>query len=78
MVRTDRRHGANDCPSCGRLIDFDRNGCYRRHFTIEPDGRRRLCRVSGQMRDGVVQLLTIDPAPREGYAHALRLLTMAG
>ena len=37
---------ARECPSCGRRVYLNRDGCYRRHFATEPDGRRRLCASS--------------------------------
>jgi hypothetical protein len=59
-------------------VDHDRTGRFRRHLAVEPDGCRRLCLTSGQRADGVVQLIGSDPSERERYAHALRLLGMAG
>jgi len=35
-----------ECPSCGRNVYLNREGCYRRHFAVEPDGRRHLCAAS--------------------------------
>jgi hypothetical protein len=37
---------ARECPSCGRRVYLNRDGCYRRHFATEPDGRRHLCAAS--------------------------------
>ena len=78
MIRTDHRHGARDCPSCGRFVDLDHNGHYRRHMATEHDGLRRLCAASGRKPSGVVQLLTANPTPEERYSHALRLLRSTG
>jgi hypothetical protein len=44
---TNRRGRPRLCPSCGRLVYLNREGLYRRHFTVEPDGRRHLCAESG-------------------------------
>jgi hypothetical protein len=70
----DHRYGVRKCPSCGRLVDLDRKGRYRRHFAFEPDGGRHLCAGSGRRDEGVVQLLTVEPTAEERYSHALRLL----
>jgi hypothetical protein len=37
---------ARECSSCGRRVYLNRDGCYRRHFATEPDGRRHLCAAS--------------------------------
>jgi hypothetical protein len=66
-----------NCPNCGRFVDLNRHGAYRRHFAIEPDGPRHLCAASGQMPEGVARLLTVDPTPEERYSHALRLMRNA-
>jgi len=73
-IHYDHRHGAGTCPSCGRVVDLDRTGGYRRHYAFEPDGRRRLCAASGRKAEGVVRLLTAHPTPEERYSHATRLL----
>jgi hypothetical protein len=44
LGRSDLR--ARECPSCGRRVYLNRDGCYRRHFAVEPDGRRHLCAAS--------------------------------
>jgi hypothetical protein len=77
MIHSDHRHGASRCPSCGRLVDLNRNGCYRRHFTVEPDGRRHLCVASGRRGEGVVRLLGANPTPEERHSHAFGLLRNA-
>lgn len=74
MSRTDHRHGTGECPGCGRVVDLDRVGRYRRHYAVESDGGRRLCPASGRSRAGIVQLLRIEPTAEERYSHALRLL----
>jgi hypothetical protein len=74
MSHHDHRHGANECPSCGRFVSLTRNVRYRRHYVIEPDGRRHLCGGSGVSAEGTVSLLAVEPTPEERYAHALRLL----
>jgi hypothetical protein len=67
-----------ECPTCGRLVDLDRNGRYRRHFAFEPGGRRQLCPASGE-EDGVhVRLLAVEPTLEERYSHALELLRSLG
>jgi hypothetical protein len=40
LAAADLRHPARECPSCGRHVYLNRDGCYRRHFAIDPDGRR--------------------------------------
>jgi hypothetical protein len=35
-----------ECPNCRRGVLLNREGCYRRHFATEPDGRRQLCAAS--------------------------------
>jgi hypothetical protein len=77
VIHGDHRHGVGKCPSCGQLVDLDRDGGYRRHFAVAPDGRRRLCAGSGRRNQGVVRLLTVEPKPQERYSHALRLLQTA-
>jgi hypothetical protein len=74
MTCGDHRYGIGECPSCGRLVDLDRNGRYRRHFAFEPDGHRHLCVASGRRGAGIVQLLAVEPTPEERYSHALKLL----
>ena len=37
-----------ECPNCHRDVFLNREGCYRRHFATEPDGRLHLCAASGQ------------------------------
>ena len=49
----DRRGRPRLCPTCGRLIYLNREGLYRRHFALEPDGRRHLCAGSGRESTGV-------------------------
>ena len=44
LGRSDLR--ARECPSCGRHVYLNRDGCYRRHFATELDGRRHLCAAS--------------------------------
>jgi hypothetical protein len=44
LVLSDLR--ACKCPSCGQPVYLNRDGCYRRHFADEPDGRRHLCAAS--------------------------------
>jgi hypothetical protein len=56
------------------MIDLDRVGRYRRHFSVRRNGNRRLCGTSGQPRAGVVQLLRVEPTAEERYSHAHRLL----
>jgi hypothetical protein len=77
-ARSDHRHGVGECPSCGRLVDLDRNGRFRRHFAFEAGGRRRLCRGSGRLDDVPVRLLAVEPTPEERYSHALELLRSLG
>jgi hypothetical protein len=36
-----------ECPNCRRGVLLNREGCYRRHFATEPDGRLHLCATSG-------------------------------
>jgi hypothetical protein len=72
--KRDHRHGAGKCPSCGRLVDLDRNGRYRRHFAFERDGHRHLCVASGRAAQGVVRLLAVEPTPEERRSHVLKLL----
>jgi hypothetical protein len=49
MASPHRRGRPRLCPTCGRLIYLNRHGLYRRHFAVEPDGRRHLCAGSGHM-----------------------------
>jgi hypothetical protein len=44
LGRSDLR--TRECPSCGRRVYLNRDGCYRRHFATQPDGRRHLCAES--------------------------------
>ncbi|MGZ4418128.1 MAG: hypothetical protein ACXVRV_08130 [Gaiellaceae bacterium] len=44
LLAPDRR--ARECPSCGRTVYLNRDGCYRRHFATEPNGRRHICAAS--------------------------------
>jgi hypothetical protein len=74
MIRPTYPYGGSDCSRCDRFVAFDRNGYFRRHLAVEPDGRRRLCVMSGQRPQGVVQILTTAPSEQERYSHALRLL----
>jgi hypothetical protein len=78
VIHYDHRHGTRKCPSCGRLVNLNRNGQYRRHFAVESDGRRRLCIASLRTPGGVVRLLPVDPTPQERYSHALWLLRSVG
>jgi hypothetical protein len=73
-ARSDHRHGVGECPTCGRLVDLDRSGRYRRHYALDPQGRRRLCPASGRREETTVRLLTVEPTPEERYSHALALL----
>lgn len=66
----DHRHGGCNCPGCGRFVDLDLRGYFRRHFPVASDGRRRLCMASGRGADEVMQLLTVDPTPQERYSRA--------
>ena len=54
MHRSDVRNAVRECPNCGRRIRLNREGCYRRHFATEPDGRVRLCVTSGHKAAGPV------------------------
>jgi hypothetical protein len=74
VIHADHRHGTGDCPQCGRFVDLDRGGCYRRHYSAGLDGFRGLCPASGERHAGVVQLLGVEPTVEERYSHALRLL----
>ncbi|MFZ0340871.1 MAG: hypothetical protein WAL31_00860 [Gaiellaceae bacterium] len=47
-----RRGRPRLCPACGRLIYLNREGLYRRHFAVEPDGRSHLCAASGRESAG--------------------------
>jgi hypothetical protein len=68
------RNDARQCDCCGRPVALNRDGRYRRHFAIDPDGYRHLCAASGREPAGVVRLLTVEPTPGERMSHALRLL----
>jgi len=46
MVRSELRHRASKCPSCGQLVKLLRNNSFRRHFTTDLDGRFHLCEGS--------------------------------
>ena len=70
----DHRYGVRKCLRCGRCVDLDRHGRFRRHFAPEPDGHRHLCDTSGGEAPGVVQLLTEEPTSQERQSHVLRLL----
>ena len=73
-VVTEHRYGMRRCPRCGRYIDLERHGLYRRHFAFDFDGHRRICAASGSEPAGVVRLLTVEPTPDERRSHTLRLL----
>jgi len=51
MVRSELRHRAHKCPSCGQLVKLLRNNSFRRHFTTDLDGRCHLCEGSHAMAD---------------------------
>lgn len=74
-MRSDHPHGVGACPSCGRLVDLDRNGRCRRHYAFASDGRRRLCPASGGPENAEVRLLAVEPTPEQRYSHALALLS---
>lgn len=61
------------CESCGKPVYLNRQGEYRRHFTVAPDGRRHLCVASGRTPAGFVRLLAVEPTAAERDADALRL-----
>jgi hypothetical protein len=52
MVRSELRHRARKCPSCGQLVKLLRNNSFRRHFTTDPDGRCHLCEGSHAIAEG--------------------------
>jgi hypothetical protein len=54
MKPTHRRDRPRLCPACGRLVYLNRDGLYRRHLAVEPDGRRHLCAGSGHASVSVV------------------------
>jgi hypothetical protein len=70
----EHRYGVRECPGCGRAVDLDRTGRFRRHYASELDGHRHLCDASGREAPGVVQLLIEEPTPEERRSHVLGLL----
>jgi hypothetical protein len=47
MIYSDFRDRVRECLDCGRLVRLNREGCYRRHFDKERNGRLHLCAASG-------------------------------
>ena len=70
----EHRYGVRECPGCGRHIDLDRTGRFRRHYASEVDGQRHICEASGREAPGVVQFLTEEPTAEERHSHVLGLL----
>ena len=63
MHPSDFRNRVRECPNCRRLARLNREGCYRRHFATELDGRLHLCAASGQPPSDVAPLALrrLDP-----------------
>jgi hypothetical protein len=63
-------------PSCGRFVDLDRHGHFRRHLAI-PRWSPSPLRGERPEARWVMQPPTVDPTPQEPYSHALSLLRRA-
>jgi hypothetical protein len=44
-----KRYQPRNCQTCDKKVELTFVGTYRRHFAIDPSGRRRLCPSSGRI-----------------------------
>lgn len=43
-----KRYEPRPCRTCEKKVEITFNGTYRRHFALDPAGRRHLCPASGR------------------------------
>lgn len=48
LIRTPHTRSRRRCPICGKEVELNRDGLFRRHYAVNPGGDYRLCLMSGR------------------------------